>query len=134
MQTKLSNLRALFDRHNIDGYIIPHSDEYQNEYTPDCSKRLEYMTGFTGSNGIAVVTKDKQYFWTDGRYQLQAKQELLDFIMCDRSFESVIAVKRAIVIAAKAGIEIKELDSRLPGNDAGARDAAPFNSKVFPLG
>ena len=89
MNQKLLNLRALFASHNIDGYIIPHSDEYQNEYTPDSAKRLRYITGFTGSSGIAVITKDNQYFWTDGRYKIQARKEVPDYVICDRDFADV---------------------------------------------
>lgn len=68
-----------FDKYGIDAYIIPTSDEYQNEYVPDHNKRLEYITGFTGSNGRVIITRDKGYFFTDGRYTAQAKQELSDF-------------------------------------------------------
>ena len=89
MNQKLLNLRALFASHNIDGYIIPHSDEYQNEYTPDSAKRLRYITGFTGSSGIAGITKDNQYFWTDGRYKIQARKEVPDYVICDRDFADV---------------------------------------------
>lgn len=137
MKTKLSNLRALFnsdnfDTYNIDGYIIPHSDEYQNEYTPDCSKRLEYITGFKGSNGIAIITKDNQYFWTDGRYQLQAKQELPDFTLCDRSFNVIASDKRnAVMLSSSSSLQSKSRGShdndtykllRSPGSSSGPED------------
>jgi Xaa-Pro aminopeptidase len=79
MITKIDNLRKLFKAHNLDAYIIPSTDEYQNEYTPKSSRRLEYITGFSGSNGYAIITQDKVYFFTDGRYTLQAKNELPDF-------------------------------------------------------
>lgn len=68
-----------FDKHKIDAYIIPTTDEYQNEYSPDENKRLEFITGFTGSNGFAIIARDKGYFYTDGRYLLQAREELDDF-------------------------------------------------------
>ncbi|MBS1689832.1 MAG: aminopeptidase P family protein, partial [Bacteroidetes bacterium] len=73
----------------IDGYIISHNDEYQNEYTPECFKRLEYVTGFTGSSGMAVITKDGQYFWTDGRYRIQAQKEVPEYKICERDFREV---------------------------------------------
>lgn len=72
-------LIKLFDKYQIDAYIIPSTDEYQNEYSPDENKRLEFITGFTGSNGFVIITKDKGYFYTDGRYLLQARDELDDF-------------------------------------------------------
>lgn len=72
-------LILLFDKYKIDAYIIPSTDEYQNEYSPDENKRLEFVTGFTGSNGFAIIYKDKGYFYTDGRYLIQARKELDDF-------------------------------------------------------
>ncbi len=48
----------------------------QSEYLADCDKRREFICGFTGSAGTAVVTADKALLWTDGRYFLQASQEL----------------------------------------------------------
>ena len=78
MQDKLpiQSLRSLFQSNELDGYIIPSTDEYQNEYTPIIYKRLQYVTGFTGSNGILVALKDKALFFTDGRYFNQASKEL----------------------------------------------------------
>ncbi len=75
---KIGELRALFQEHNIDSYIIPSADEFQNEYVPAHSARLKYLTGFSGSNGLALITRDKKIFFTDGRYLLQAKNELDD--------------------------------------------------------
>lgn len=98
MTTQISNLRALFQKYGIDGYIIPTSDEYQNEYSPDCAKRLQYVTGFTGSNGIAIIMQDNAYFWTDGRYKLQAKKELPDFMICDRDFGMIISAQEIVKI------------------------------------
>jgi Xaa-Pro aminopeptidase len=72
----LSLLKAQFDQYDIDGYIIPSTDEYQSEYTAPYARRLECVTGFTGSNGIAIILKDKSLFFTDGRYIDQAAREL----------------------------------------------------------
>ncbi|KAL2490535.1 Metallopeptidase M24 family protein [Abeliophyllum distichum] len=75
---KLRRLRELFSRPtiNIDAYIIPSQDAHQSEFIADCYARREYISGFTGSAGTAVVTKDKAALWTDGRYFLQAEQQL----------------------------------------------------------
>jgi Xaa-Pro aminopeptidase len=75
-KTRISQLVALFEQHEIEGYIVPSSDEYQNEYVPDCAKRLEYITGFSGSNGMCILKRDKGLFFTDGRYLEQSKQQL----------------------------------------------------------
>lgn len=75
---KLRSLRELFSKPGIgiDAYIIPSQDAHQSEFIADCYKRRAYISGFTGSAGTAVVTKDKAALWTDGRYFLQAEQQL----------------------------------------------------------
>lgn len=72
----VSALTSLFDKYQITGYIIPANDEYFNEYTPDSAKRLQYITNFTGSNGITIICKNISLFFTDGRYLEQSKREL----------------------------------------------------------
>lgn len=72
----ISLLKQSFDQYQIDGYIVPSTDEFQSEYTASYARRLEYITGFTGSNGMAIVLKDKSLFFTDGRYLDQAAREL----------------------------------------------------------
>ena len=54
----LPKLRAALKAVKLDGFLIPHEDEYQNEYLPDCNERLMWATGFTGSAGAAVVMTD----------------------------------------------------------------------------
>ena len=55
----------------LDGFLIPHEDEHQNEYLPDANERLAWATGFTGSAGAAVVMHDRAAVFSDGRYVLQ---------------------------------------------------------------
>lgn len=76
IKNRLKNLRNSFSDFDIEGYIVPSFDEYQSPYTPPFSKRLEYITGFTGSNGIAIILKSKVLFFTDSRYKEQAHIEL----------------------------------------------------------
>ncbi|KAL5198244.1 hypothetical protein ABZP36_001756 [Zizania latifolia] len=75
---KLRSLRSLFARPDIaiDAYIVPSQDAHQSEFIAECFMRRAYLTGFTGSAGTAVVTKNKAALWTDGRYFLQAEKEL----------------------------------------------------------
>ncbi|XP_020096421.1 probable Xaa-Pro aminopeptidase P isoform X5 [Ananas comosus] len=75
---KLRSLRELFARPDvaIDAYIIPSQDAHQSEFIAECFMRRAYLTGFTGSAGTAVVTKEKAALWTDGRYFLQAEKQL----------------------------------------------------------
>ncbi|MCA9476630.1 MAG: aminopeptidase P family N-terminal domain-containing protein, partial [Nitrospira sp.] len=52
--------------------MVPHADEYQNEYLPPCAERLAWLTGFTGSAGTAIVLTTQAAIFVDGRYTLQA--------------------------------------------------------------
>ncbi|MCC8372455.1 MAG: M24 family metallopeptidase [Rickettsia endosymbiont of Pseudomimeciton antennatum] len=76
MQERISNIRSLFAKYKIDGYIVPCNDQYLSEYVHESAKRLQYVTNFSGSNGIAVICKSKAAFFTDGRYLQQSKYEL----------------------------------------------------------
>lgn len=73
---RLQQLRDALEKQGIDGYIVPSVDPYLNEYPPACYRRLEWLTGFTGSMGVAIVLKESAAFFTDGRYTLQAKSEV----------------------------------------------------------
>ncbi|XP_031260687.1 aminopeptidase P2-like isoform X2 [Pistacia vera] len=75
---KLRALRELFTKPgvNIDAYIIPSQDAHQSEFIAECYMRRTFISGFTGSAGTAIVTKDKAALWTDGRYFLQAEKQL----------------------------------------------------------
>ncbi len=73
---RLSALRALMEKKEIDAYLIPTDDFHASEYVGDFFKCREYITGFTGSAGTAVVLRDMAGLWTDGRYFIQAEQQL----------------------------------------------------------
>ena len=72
----LPRLLAAMTQANLDGFIIPHEDEYQNEYLPDCNERLMWATGFTGSAGAAIVTQKRSAVFVDGRYTLQVRDQV----------------------------------------------------------
>jgi len=72
---RLAALRAELAKRGLDGFVVPHSDEYQSEYLPECNERLAWLTAFTGSAGGAVVLKDKAAVFVDGRYTLQVRQQ-----------------------------------------------------------
>lgn len=76
MDSRLSLLRAALQQNRLDGFILPVNDEFMGEYVPASAKRLEWLTGFSGSAGMVVVLKDKAAFFTDGRYTLQAQQQV----------------------------------------------------------
>lgn len=73
---RIAKLRALMEEKNIDMYIVPSADNHQSEYVGEHFKAREFITGFTGSAGTAVITKTEAGLWTDGRYFLQAEQQL----------------------------------------------------------
>ena len=72
----LEKLKKEISLKKVDFYVISTNDENLLEYTPNQNKRLQWLTNFTGSNGIALISKKKSLFFTDGRYTLQAKKEL----------------------------------------------------------
>jgi Xaa-Pro aminopeptidase len=78
MNTQLAALRRLLKKHGIQAYLVPSADPHQSEYPPECWKRRQFVTGFTGSAGDAVITLKKAGLWTDSRYYLQAERELED--------------------------------------------------------
>ena len=73
---RIKALRAEMRREKIDLYIIPSTDYHNSEYIGEYFKERQYMTGFTGSAGTVVFTEEKAGLWTDGRYFIQAEQEL----------------------------------------------------------
>lgn len=80
---RLQKLRSLMKNAKyvsepLQAYIIPSEDAHQNEYLADCDNRRSYISGFTGSAGTAIVTENEACMWTDGRYFLQASEEMDD--------------------------------------------------------
>ena len=73
---RLKTLRAELARHGLDAFIFSRADEHQNEYVPPSEERVAWLTGFTGSAAIVVVLADKAVLFTDGRYTLQAKDQI----------------------------------------------------------
>lgn len=72
----LPRLRKALKAGGLDGFIVPHEDEWQNEYVPPAYDRLAWTTGFTGSAGAAVVLADEAAVFTDGRYTLQVRAQV----------------------------------------------------------
>ena len=72
---KITQLRNLFKKHNIDGYLVPKNNRFFNEYSSSDEDNLKYISNFTGSAGFAVILKNKNYIFVDGRYTIQASIE-----------------------------------------------------------
>ena len=69
-------IRKAMEAQGLDGFLIPHEDEHQNEYLPEANDRLAWATGFTGSAGAAVIMKDRAAVFVDGRYTLQVGEQV----------------------------------------------------------
>ena len=73
IKIKLKKLKKLIINNNLDGYIVPKNDAYFSEFSfPD---RLKTISNFSGSAGFAIILKEKNYLFVDGRYTIQAEKE-----------------------------------------------------------
>ena len=92
---KINKIRRELEKNGIDAYIIPSSDAHLSEYVADHFKAREWISGFTGSAGTVVISKDHADLWTDSRYFLQAEEELKgsEFVLhkvIDRSYPNYL--------------------------------------------
>jgi len=113
LSERLRKLRHKMSHDNIQGYIIPSTDAHLSPFVADRDRRLRYMTGFTGSSGYAVVlATNESVLITDGRYEIQADEELdcsWQLIISSRPMNAMITwIKKN----AKAGARIAS-DARL---------------------
>ena len=72
---KLAKLRIFFNKYKLDGYLVPKNDDYFNEYVKQSSDRLKFISDFSGSAGFAIILKNKNYLFVDGRYTIQAQKQ-----------------------------------------------------------
>ncbi len=84
----IPKLRKALSAQGLDGLLIPHEDEYNNEYLPACNERLMWASGFTGSAGAAVVMTDKAAIFVDGRYTLQVRAQVDEQLFAYQRLES----------------------------------------------
>src|SRR5690606_37022633 len=73
---RLAALRRELARRGVEGFLVPRADEHQGEYVPPRAERLAWLTGFTGSAGVAVVLAERAAIFVDGRYTLQVRAEI----------------------------------------------------------
>ncbi len=129
-------IRKAMQAQGLDGFLVPHEDEHQNEYLPAANDRLAWATGFTGSAGAAVIFADKAAVFVDGRYALQVRDqvdptlfEVHDIVEggvpaylestavagqtigYDPKLHSPEALERLRAAAAKAGAALKAVDA-----------------------
>jgi Xaa-Pro aminopeptidase len=150
-------IRAAMAEQGLDGFLIPHEDEHQNEYLPAANDRLAWATGFTGSAGAAVILKDKAAIFVDGRYTLQVRdqvdtglfevRDLVDggvsefisqaakpgwSIGYDARLHSPEALERLKTAAAKAGAALKPVEVNPLDQAWGAARPAQPKAPVAP--
>lgn len=75
-KARVEALRATFDGLGIDGFLVPRADEYQGEYVPECAERMAWISGFTGSAGVVLVTRNQAVVFVDGRYTTQLASQV----------------------------------------------------------
>ena len=124
---KLVELRSKIADHNLDGFIIPHADLYQNEYIESCDSRLEWITGFTGSAGVCLVTLKDAFLFVDGRYTLQARKqsgENFKIITIPKKIPSDVLVGKKMTIGFDPKLHTETMINRLFKNS---------NCKLIPL-
>jgi Xaa-Pro aminopeptidase len=73
---RVRSLRAKLGELGVDGFLVPRADEYQGEYVPPCAERLSWLTGFTGSAGMALITQREAVVFVDGRYVTQLAEQV----------------------------------------------------------
>src|ERR1700716_2725737 len=76
LTARLSAFREELARRKLTGFVIPRADQQQNEYVPPSEERLAWLTGFTGSAGLAIVLTQAAAVFVDGRYTLQAAKQV----------------------------------------------------------
>src|SRR5262249_57296519 len=109
---RLAALRTELARRGLTGFIVPLSDRHQNEYVPACEQRLAWLTGFTGSAGIAIVLVERAVLFLDGRYKLQA---------CEQGDTSLFAIEHLIEMPPH-----RSIDENLAAGDPPRSDHCPL--------
>lgn len=104
---RLRRLRLRMKASNYDAYIVPSSDEHESEFVADYDKRRQFISGFSGSAGTAVVLQETAALWTDGRYYIQAEQELdCNWILIKRDEKNAVSLDDWIIKKLTPGSSI----------------------------
>ena len=126
--SRLADLREVMRREKLDAFIFPSTDPHHSEYTPDRWKGREWISGFNGSAGTAVVTMDAAALWTDSRYFLAAEDQLTG-----TSFQLMkLKVKGTPTIAEWLGAQLKDKNAQV-GVDGMCNNVAAVESLIHDL-
>jgi Xaa-Pro aminopeptidase len=92
--SRLQQFKDYIEKQGLDGYLIPMADPFQNEFVPDCYRRLEWLTGFTGSAGFLLVSNKESILFVDGRYTIQAEAQVnpKEFSIQNYTFSNILKV------------------------------------------
>ena len=133
--SNVASLRAQMKAQGLDGFIVPHEDEHQNEYLPDANERLAWVSGFTGSAGAAIIFMDRAVLFADGRYTLQSREQTDPSVFSVEDFhagsltETVASARSGSVIGYDPRLVSPEHVGRL---EAAARNAGVTLKPVSP--
>lgn len=126
--SRLADLREVMRREKLDAFVFPSTDPHHSEYTPDRWKGREWISGFTGSAGTAVVTMEAAALWTDSRYFLAAEDQLTG-----TSFQLMkLKVKGTPTIAEWLGAQLKDKNAQV-GVDGMCNNVASVESLIKDL-
>jgi len=126
---RLSNLREIMQREHLDAFIFPSTDPHNSEYVPDRWKGREWISGFNGSAGTAVVTMHAAALWTDSRYFIAAEQQLAgtEFVLMRER------VAGTPTISEWLGKVLSDINGATVGVDGMVNTAADVEALVFDL-
>jgi Xaa-Pro aminopeptidase len=105
---RVALLRQWLKENGLDGFIVPRADEHQGEYVPPRSNRLRWLTGFSGSAGVAIVLARSAYIFVDGRYTLQVRDEVdLDIFTVESLIENPPSswIRESLAKGARLGFD-----------------------------
>ena len=126
---RLEALREVMRRENLDAFIFPSTDPHNSEYVPDRWKGREWISGFNGSAGTAVVTMHSAALWTDSRYFIAAADQL-----SDTEFQLMkLKIEGTPTISEWLGSELREVSSAQVGVDGMCNSAANVEVLVSDL-
>ena len=117
---KINKLKKFFKSYNLDGYIIPKNNNFFGEYIPTSEDNLKYISNFTGSAGFAVILKNKNYMFVDGRYTIQAEMQCgKEFQICNipKEYPFSIFKKKSLNLGFDPKLHTENSLSRLFDNN-----------------
>jgi len=131
---KINKLRKLFNTYNLDGYIIPKNNNFFGEYVSESEDNLKYISNFTGSAGFAVILKNKNYMFVDGRYTIQAGiQSGKEFEICNipKEYPFIIFKNKNLNLGFDPKLHTESSINRIFGNNSAK--LKPINKNLIDL-